>query len=446
MARLGRTAAFLRHAAGQSRLPFRPWSVIRRAQTEQLLRTVRFVHERVPFYRDAMRRLGIRPEDVRQVEDLVAWPIVEGTRIQELGNALLPGGRPDGRWLRLRSGGSTGAPKTIYIDPPSLIASMAERERSRILPARAIGRRTGFREAVFAPPEGLYRRLEERMYELVWAPRRARVTRRYVSLFDEPAAFLPELAAFHADHFHGYGSQLGRIFQAILEAGSEFPLPRAVSYSSDEFPEPVRRAVVEQLGVPVYSLYGAVEALNMGFSCGQGDGFHLNVDMYPLRIVDEEGRTLPAGESGSVIVSNLRSRGTMLLNYRIGDRARMLTEPCPCGRILPRLADLEGRDDEWVARAGGQRLHGQAVRTLFTHEDERVWRYRVVQEELNRFRVTVVPARGVERATLAADLVELFRRRFGEQTVVDLTFVAELEQTGAGKVRPFVSRIAEPGR
>ncbi len=439
--RLRRSGAFLRHLRGQARFPFRPWEEIERAQRERLAGMIRFVWEEVPHYRAVMDRLGMRPEDVREVEDLAALPIVEGTQVQELGHALLPGGRPSEAWIRSRSGGSTGAPKTIWLEPDCFIASIAARERARAVTVRAIGRRTGFREAIFAPPEGVFRVIEQRAYELLWAPRFMRVARRYYSLYDDPETVLPDLAEFGAEHYHGYGSQLARLFQHLLDSGAPFPLPRAVSYTSDDMPATIRHAIQERLGVPVFSLYGAVEALNMGFTCGEGEGFHLNADLYPLRIIDEAGRTLPPGESGSVVVSNLESRGTVLLNYRIGDRARMLEGPCPCGRTLPRLGGLEGREDEWVARAEGRSVHGQAVRTLFTHQDDRVWRYRVVQEEVDRFTVTLVAARGVDRDVLARDVVRRFRGRFGEETRVDLRFAEELEQTSGGKIRPFISRV-----
>lgn len=440
--RLGRSASFIRHFAGQARYPFQPLEKIQEDQTARLVRIVRFAYDRVPYYRAAMDGLGMLPEDVREAEDLAALPVVDGTRVQELGNALLPDGRPNEEWVRMRSGGSTGAPKTIYVDPPSIVASIAHRERGRVVAVRAIGRRTGFREAMFTPPEGAHRGVEERVYKILWAPRFLRVERRYFSLYDDPASTLPELAAFRAEHFHGYGSHLGRLFQHVLETGASLPLPRCVTFGSDEMPEGIRRAVEEELGVPVYSHYGAVEALNIGFSCGEGEGMHLNVDLYPVRIVNRAGATLPAGETGSVILSNLHCRGTVLLNYRIGDRGRWLEGTCPCGRTLPRLAGLEGRDDEWVARADGGVMHAQAVRTLFTHESERVWRYQVVQEEVDRFRVTIVPASGVEPRTITEDFTELFRRRFGHNTVVEFDFVAEIEQTGGGKVRPFMSRVS----
>ena len=441
--RVARTARFLRHIAGQARFPFRPWKVVQRAQAARLAATVRFAYDHVPYYRSAMDGLGLRPRDIRTVDDLAALPVVDTAEIPELGHALLPGGKPAPEWSRLRSGGSMGAPKTVYLDTPGLIAGIAVRERARIVAARAIGKRTGYREAVFAPPEGVYRWVEEHMYDIAWAPRRMRVQRSYFSLYDDPRTTLPELAAFGAHHFHGYGSHIGRLFQAILESGEPFPLPRAVTYSSDEMPDGIRRAIVEDLGIPVFSIYGAVEALTIGFTCGEGEGFHLNADAYPIRVVDDAGRSVPPGETGSIMVSNLVSRGTMLLNYRIGDLGRLVPGSCPCGRTLPRLAALQGRNDEWVARAGGGRMHAQAVRTLFTHEDERVWRYQVVQEEVDRFRVTIVPAVGVDPQTLTADVTELFRRRFGPRTEVELDFVSEIEQTSGGKVRPFHCRVGK---
>jgi phenylacetate-CoA ligase len=86
-----------------------------------------------------------------------------------------------------------------------------------------------------------------------------------------------------------------------------------------------------------------MEAGTIGFQCERREGFHLNVDLCAVRIVDAEGRTVPPGTSGDIVISSLDNRATVLLNYRIGDRGTLSPQPCPCGRSLPLLASLEGR-------------------------------------------------------------------------------------------------------
>ena len=162
------------------------------------------------------------------------------------------------------------------------------------------------------------------------------------------------------------------------------------------------------------------------------------MDLYPVRLVDTEGRPTPAGASGEVVVSNLVNRGTVLLNYRLDDVAAMLPGPCACGRSLPRLSAPAGRTDDVIALESGGFLHPQAIRDLFT-EERGLWQYQVVQEGGGRFRVDVVAARGCDRPATVDRIARRFAERFGAGVVARVRFVDDVARTVQGKVRAVLS-------
>jgi phenylacetate-CoA ligase len=210
-----------------------------------------------------------------------------------------------------------------------------------------------------------------------------------------------------------------------------------VTYSSDAVPEADRRLIEEDLGIPVLGRYQAVEALKIAFQCGAGPWMHVNEDLYPVGIVDDAGRTLPDGEPGQVVISNLVNRATVLLNYRLEDRARRLPGICPCGRTLPRMSIPEGRSDDWVALPSGEVLHPQAVRSLFTDEVE-VREYQVIQESPTRIQVNLVVDPRADREELGRRAESKFAVRLGPGTIVAIEFVEALARTPGGKVRGFI--------
>ena len=218
-----------------------------------------------------------------------------------------------------------------------------------------------------------------------------------------------------------------------------------MTYSSDGLEESARRLITESFGIPVFGAYQANEALKLGFECDCHTGLHINTDLYPLRVVDQAGRDLPAGETGEVVISNLVNRATVLLNYRLGDLAAWLPGPCPCGRVLPLLSFPPGRSDDWIVLAAGQRLHPQAVRTVFTMLAG-VRQYQVVQSAPGRFQVKLVATSDVDRPALEAAVVERFRRQIGRESRVELEFVASIDRTRTGKFRPIVSLCRGGGR
>jgi phenylacetate-CoA ligase len=207
-----------------------------------------------------------------------------------------------------------------------------------------------------------------------------------------------------------------------------------IVYYADAMSVFARRLATETYGIPVLSIYGAIEAFHIGFECERNVGYHLNVDLVPVRLVDGEGRDVEEGENGDVIVSNLVNRATVLLNYRLGDMAFFLPGGCACGRTLPLLSFIGGRTDDWIESPSGDALHPMTVRTIFTDEEE-IWQFQVEQLAPSHYRVATVVADTADRDQIRARLVEKFVHRIGSGTTIELTFVDAIPRTPGGKVR-----------
>jgi phenylacetate-CoA ligase len=265
-----------------------------------------------------------------------------------------------------------------------------------------------------------------------------RVVERELSVFDPPAVNIDRINAFRPDVISGTGSYIEALFIHLHASGHPFHRPKVVTFGGEPLSDAVRQLITERFAIPVLGGYGATEAFDLGFECEQHQGYHLNTDLYPVRIIDADGRSVPDGERGEVVISNLIRRGTVLLNYRLGDLASKLPKICPCGRALPLLSFLVGRTSDWVEKPSGELLHSAAVMTLFTYERD-VWRYRVFQRANREFCVWVVPAAGCDYESLRTRLTNSFVERLGEETVVDVSFVQSLPRTRRGSVLNVVS-------
>ena len=384
-----------------------------------------------------MRDRALRPEDFKTAEDLARLPLLESRDLQVRPDELLSTDHPPDRGLTLRSGGSTGAPHGVRHDAGALIANVAHGERDRAPVARHVGRWAGYRQLSFAPPLASGPEIQAFVAERTIRPASVRIERHTASVFDDFEASAARIDRERPDVVQGYGSYIGPLFRHIAADGRRRHRPRVVTYSSDGLPEADRALIEQDLGIPVLGRYQAVEALKIAFQCGAGPWMHVNEDIYPVRIVDEAGRAVPDGQAGQVVISNLVNRATVLLNYRLGDRARRLPGPCPCGRTLPRISLPEGRLDDWVALPSGEILHPQAVRSLFTDEVG-VWEYQVIQEAPTRFRINLVVDPGADRDQLERRVESKFAARFGSGTTAAIAFVGALSRTPGGKVRGFI--------
>ncbi len=430
------------HLRGQARYPCRPWAAIQRDQARRVRQTVAYAYRHVPYYRETMDRLGLRPADFQSADDLRRLPLLERAQVQRDPEYFVSTAQPLDRYLHLRSGGSTGAPVSVYYDTRSLFLNRAYSERFRVIVAAAVGQAVGYREAIIAPPFSSTQEVSRFCTAHSLAPPGAALHRQYLSLLDSPADNLARLNEFKPDVVSSYGSYLELLFAHVESTGASFHRPKAVVYSSDGLSASARRMIEERFRIPVFSAYRSIEAFPIGFECEQHRGYHLNLDLCPLRIVDAAGQTLPPGESGDVVVSNLVNRGTVLLNYRLGDLAALATEPCPCGRSLPLLASLDGRSDDWIDLAD-RRVHPQAVRTLFTDE-QTIWQYQVVQRAPTHFDVAIVAMDTCDRPQTSARIRQKFAERFGPEVSTDIAFVDELPRTAGGKLRPVLALRREP--
>jgi phenylacetate-CoA ligase len=317
------------------------------------------------------------------------------------------------------------------------VQNAAHGERERAIVVRAVGRRVGYRETMIGSPHSTAQTVQAHLRAHTLLPRGVRVERQYLSVLDPVARTASALAAFAPHVVHGYGSYLAALFAHVHAHMPGFMMPRVVTFSSDGLSDAGRRLLHDDLGAVVLGTYQAVEAFKIGFECGEGEGLHLNTDLYPVRIVDAEGRELPAGEAGDVIVSNLVNDATVLLNYRLGDRAALLPDACACGRTLPRLTQPLGRLDDWLRVGEDAPVHSQAVRTIFTDERE-ILQYQVVQRAATGFTVAVVTRGPVDETPMTQRIVAGLRARLGQEVTIDVSYVEDLPRTALGKVRAVI--------
>jgi phenylacetate-CoA ligase len=423
---------------GQSRLPFKPLKTIKHLQARRVRKMVAYAYRTVPYYRETMDRLGLKVEDFQNAEDLAKLPLIEPSQLQRHPEYFTSTAQPIRRYLHLHTGGSTGDPRSVYHTPRAIFQNAAHGERERCILTSLIGKQFGYRETVIASPNCTAHKLQRFCQSQALLPDRLRINRQYISLMDPTEENIRLINQFQPDVIQSYGSYLAILFSYLADTGVSFHRPKVITFSSDGLADSARQLIQEQFGIPVFSSYQANEALKLGFECERHLGFHLNVDLYPVRVVDAAGQDLPIGEVGEVVVSNLVNPATVLLNYRLGDLASFLPEECECGRSLPMLSFTPGRSDDLITLPSGRLIHPQAVRTIFTIE-EQVWQYQIVQHSNTRFSIKIVAPKAAHRQKLTERVTAGFAERFGSEVSTDISFVDSIDRTASGKARPVIS-------
>jgi phenylacetate-CoA ligase len=153
---------------------------------------------------------------------------------------------------------------------------------------------------------------------------------------------------------------------ALLQRGARF---ERAFVSAEPLP-PALRASLGAYGVDVYQGYGTADLGLVAYECAEHGLMHLD-DGVVVEICDPDGRPVPMGEVGEVVVT-LLSTTYPLIRFGTGDLSALIAEPCPCGRPSLRMRG-------WLGRVG----EAVKVRGMFVYP-------RQVEEALARFGSAVV--------------------------------------------------------
>ena len=154
------------------------------------------------------------------------------------------------------------------------------------------------------------------------------------------------------------------------------PKLKSVLLSADYVPRAAYEIIRNAWGSAVYEHYGMTETgLGGAVACAAHDGYHMREADLLYEIVDPiSGLPVPDGIYGEVVFSTLTRRAMPLIRYKTGDRARMLTQPCPCGTVLRRLDRVTNRLNEPVTLTDGAGLSVTQLDEI-VHSEPSVSRY-----------------------------------------------------------------------
>ncbi|MFH1487309.1 MAG: phenylacetate--CoA ligase, partial [Pseudomonadota bacterium] len=123
-------------------------------------------------------------------------------------------------------------------------------------------------------------------------------------------------------------------------------------FGSERSSEAMRERIRELLGLEhMFDIPGMTELYGpgTGLDCVHHQGIHYWADYYILEILDPETlQPAPEGEIGEMVVTTLKKEAVPLIRYRTRDLTRALPGECPCGSILPRHDRILGRSDDMI--------------------------------------------------------------------------------------------------
>lgn len=415
-----------------------PAARVEALRVERLRELLRRAADETAFYADAWRRLGLEPSSVRCLDDLTRWPVVDRETIRAHRMAMRSQ-RSGMRLISKATGGSSGVPLQFDLDTDSNERRMAAWHRGYGWAGAAPGTRQWYLWGVPPAAAGAWKHRKVRLYDRLYR-------RTTVSCFELGDAtverFLASLRRARPDAIVAYTNALYTFARALEARGVQPPSPGSLIVGAEKLHDFQRAAIERVFGAPVFETYGSREFMLIGAECERHDGLHLTAEHLIVELLDDAGRPVPAGLEGNVVITDLTNHGMPFIRYANGDRAVMAAGTCACGRGLPRLRAVTGRQLDVLTLVDGRRLPGE----FFPHimkERSKVRQFQVVQEQPEVIRVRVVaPGWDVEDD---AWLRHEVAAAAGGEVPLHIEPVEAIALTGAGKLQVVVNRLAHAG-
>jgi len=399
---------------------------LRRLQFENLKHLLEFAYASVPYYQQLFE-----PTQIKDLHDFQRIPCLTREALQNKRDSLRS--RTVLRGIqKISTGGSTGSPVTVFVDPLRNAFIDAARLRSH----RWFDTEVGAREIVLwgSPIE-----LTKQDYARV--VRDHLLNSRLLSAFNLTEATLSKYAGilrrYCPERIYGYASVIYTL-AVFLEARGwkrSGKWPKVVFTTAEPLYDFQRELIKRVFGCPVSVEYGARDAGLMANECPMG-GLHIPAEGMIVEVDSQE-----IGGVGEIIVTNLYSRAMPIIRYRTGDVGALDQNPCACGRRLPRLKQIEGRQTDFLVSSDGRILHALSV-IYILREIPGIREFRVLQESLNEIQVLVVPEQELshlQRCSIASKI----RSLLGNAVNVKIESLAQLPPSPSGKFRYVVSKIAQ---
>lgn len=319
---------------------------IRAWQDERLVKQVKHVYENVKMYRDRMDELGIKPCDIKGVEDLHKLPFTTKDDLRDqYPYGLLA--KPLSDCVRIQSTSGTTGRRVVAFYTQHDIDLWDE------CCARAIVAAGGTKDDVchvcygyglFTGGPGLNGGSHK--VGCLTLPMSSGNTDRQIQFMTDLGSTIlcctPSYAAYLAEAVHEKGVR----DQIKLKAGI---------FGAEAWTEEMRHDIEDKLGIKAYDIYGLTEISGPGvsFECEEQTGMHINEDHFIAEVIDPvTGEVLPDGEKGELVFTSITKEAFPLLRYRTRDICILSHKKCSCGRTHVKMTKPLGRSDDMLIVKG----------------------------------------------------------------------------------------------
>ncbi|KON27198.1 hypothetical protein AC481_05565 [miscellaneous Crenarchaeota group archaeon SMTZ-80] len=411
---------------------------LKELQWKRLKEVLNYAYGNILYYQKRFKEIGIHPDDIKYPQDLVKIPLLNKIDVRDNIHELLAKNRHQ-RLIRYSSSGSTGEPLTLFISRMAEGYFHAAQYRGFEWHGIKVGDK-GIK--LWGIPLDFQSRQNEKIKDFL-------LNRKRISAFDLSQKLVKQLfkrcQRFQPKFLYGYASALYAFSQLLAENnldGKSLCLKIIIS-TSEVLYQHQKDLIEATFSCKVIQEYGCAEAGIIAFECPQGN-MHISTENVYVEFISE-GKHVSNEKPGEVIVTVLKNYAMPLIRYKVGDLATPSSGHCPCGRKLPIVHSVDGRESDMLITPDGNHLHSE----IFAYINRRLMdkgggikEFRITQRNKEELFVKIVKSNKYDNQYIDF-FVEQIRSFVGKKMKIYVEYVNSIPLEKSGKKRYFVSEIIE---
>ncbi len=423
-------------------------------QLDRLQAIVARAYSENAFYRSLYDQAGVKPSDIRSLEDIRKLPFLEKKTVREAypyGMALTTPGANGGIVQLHATSGTTGKSVPVF-------ATKKDIERWSDLNARElwmVGMRPGdvlMNCYGYGLPTGGFGFHYGALAMDVMAIPMGSDARQYERMLD----FIVDFGVTAFCMTPSVGLYVGN---KLAERGINFKENNTRLkfglFGAEPWPWETRLKLEELFNITAFDEFGMTEFLGPGMTCecSERNGMHAWADAFLVECINPEtGEPVPEGSDGELVWTWLNADGTAMIRYRSRDlSSTWWEERCACGRTHPKIAAIKGRSDDAVSIRGLIVFPSQ-VEAALVKFPETAANFRIIVDKKNGLdtfdlKVEVNDAALLEQPetvrTLQARMAEAVKSITGNTPHVELVPADSLPRASGGESKTASARVED---
>jgi phenylacetate-CoA ligase len=401
-------------------------SELEEIQRKMLRGIIKHAYENVPLYHQKFRSVGVKPDDIKTVDDLKKIPITTKQELRDnFPDGVIAKGIDINKCGVSHTSGSTGIPLAVVYSKKD-----DDYEKAIALrPNLSCGQKIRDSWAIITNPEHIVPKK--------WFQRIGFFSPEFISVFGSVKERMQILEKINPDVLDGYPSSIYLLAKEIEKTGNDKIHPGIIFSTAEVLTDEMRKYINSVFEGEMYDQFGCVELARTAWECPEHCSYHIDMDAVVMEFL-RGGEAVASGERGEIVYTGLYQHAMPFIRYASGDVGIPSDEKCPCGRGLPLMKVLEGRKDAFIQVPNGE-IFSPLIWTLFMRFYSDISQFKVIQEKIDLIRMQIVEGKGFSQETI--DRVKRdVKNVLGEDMHIEIEIVDEIPKE-AGKVRSVVSNV-----